>query len=171
MLGELNGLMKPLARKIFRRMADIDRRLRGGAFPESVPLRSVERVVATLESYIDGRVNAEIAMLPPPSRWRSFETIYQEHAAVVWLLGTVVSVGLTVLGARLAGRQDRFPEPSRSPERSGLGGKCDRTSRWPTGGPFPVRGAGWARLPGAEGILETESLQLAASMFNILLNH
>lgn len=58
-LAEAAGLLKSLSANAFARMADIDRRLRGGGFPESVALRSTSAELAAMHDYIDRRLSAE----------------------------------------------------------------------------------------------------------------
>ena len=49
-LGETAGAIIGVSRKAFARMADIDRRLRGSGFPDSVPLRDTKSEQAAVEN-------------------------------------------------------------------------------------------------------------------------
>ena len=65
-LKETAGLLVSLSRKSFRRMEDIDQRLRGKGYPNSVPRYDTESEQAKVERFIVRRAEAEVAMLPPP---------------------------------------------------------------------------------------------------------
>jgi TIR domain len=67
-LAEAGGMLKSVAHRAYRRMADIDQRLRGEGFPNSVPKRSVDGELARMERLIDQRIQAECAMAAPEPR-------------------------------------------------------------------------------------------------------
>lgn len=89
LLPEVQGLLIAATQKVFREMADVDRRLLGKGFPESIPLRSVEREVSQLSAFIEERVRCELAMWKPKTR---AEEWYERNKFWVWLFGTVVAV-------------------------------------------------------------------------------
>lgn len=89
LLPEVQGLLVAAAQKIFGAMAEIDRRLRGKGYPESVPLRSVEGEVSQLRAFIDERVRCELAMWKPKS---ALEEWYDRNKFLVWVVGTVLTV-------------------------------------------------------------------------------
>ena len=95
-LNEVAGLLKALTRRAYNRMADIDRRLIGKGYPESVPLRNTEAEVAEMELFIDRRINAEIAMQRP--QWK-INQFYNEHPFLFWfitlIVGTIVTFAAT----------------------------------------------------------------------------
>ena len=91
-LAEASGLIKSLVRRAFHRMANIDRRLRGNGYPESVAIRSVESNIAQLDVFIDRRVSAELAMLQPKSRVNDF---YNDHPFLFWLVGLVIAAAVS----------------------------------------------------------------------------
>lgn len=94
LLPEVQSLLNTAVQKIFREMADIDRRLLGKGFPETVPLRSIEGEVAQLCAFIEERVRCELAMWKPRS---AVEEWYDRNKFWVWLVGIVVGVaGLAV---------------------------------------------------------------------------
>lgn len=78
-LEETAGAIIGVSRKAFARMADIDRRLRGGGFPDSVPLRDTKSEQAAVENYILQLLRAELAT---ESRWRRFESFIQRNPAL-----------------------------------------------------------------------------------------
>lgn len=89
LLPEVQGLLVAAVQKIFSAMAEIDRRLRGKGYPESVPLRSVEGEVSQLRAFIDERVRCELAMWKPKS---ALEEWYDRNKFLVGVVGTVLTV-------------------------------------------------------------------------------
>jgi hypothetical protein len=65
-MQEAGGLLKSVVRRAFSRMADIDRRLRGRGYPQSVSIRNVEGNVGMMERFVDERVRSELKMLHEP---------------------------------------------------------------------------------------------------------
>jgi hypothetical protein len=90
-LAETSGLLKSLVRRAYRRMAEIDRRLRGNGNPESVPLRSTESEVASTEQFIDRRIGSEIAMLQPKPK-RSINDYYNANPFLFWLIPLLIAI-------------------------------------------------------------------------------
>ncbi|MBI4643151.1 MAG: hypothetical protein HY743_05350, partial [Deltaproteobacteria bacterium] len=88
-LTETADLLKMLVRKTYDLMADVDRRLRGRGFPQSVANRSVNGEIAEMDRFIDARVQAENAMYKTPS---IFKKIYNEHESLIKIIGIVVGV-------------------------------------------------------------------------------
>lgn len=94
LLPEVQSLLNAAVQKVFREMAEIDRRLLGKGFPETVPLRSIEGETAQLYAFIEERVRRELAMWKPRS---AVEEWYDRNKFWVWLVGIVVGVaGLAV---------------------------------------------------------------------------
>lgn len=62
LLPELQGLLSSGFRKVYERMADVDRGLRGKGFPNSVTLRSVEPEIQHMDKFLDERILAEVEM-------------------------------------------------------------------------------------------------------------
>ena len=91
-LLEVAGILKSLVRRAFRRMAEIDRRLRGKGYPSSVPLRSVDAEVEEVERFIDERLAAELRMLEGCATARNAMTTRQEF--VVYLSSTLADLAL-----------------------------------------------------------------------------
>ena len=90
LLPEVQGLLIAGARKIFAHMAEVDRRLRVGGYPESVTLRSVDPELQTITQFIDEQINAELAMWKPKRRVESW---YEQNKFWIWLIGIVVTIG------------------------------------------------------------------------------
>lgn len=94
LLPEVQSLLNAAVQKVFREMAEIDRRLLGKGFPETVPLCSIEGEVGRLRAFIEERTRCELAMWKPRS---AVEEWYDRNKFWVWLVGIVVGVaGLVV---------------------------------------------------------------------------
>jgi diguanylate cyclase (GGDEF)-like protein len=65
LLPELRELLSAGFKKVYRQMADVDRRLRGKGYPNSVALRSVESEIQRMDNFLDERIMAEIEMWKP----------------------------------------------------------------------------------------------------------
>ena len=89
LLPEVQGLLSSSCGKVFARMAQTDQRLLGKGYPQSVPLRSVEREVASMKEFIEKHVRAELEMWNPKS-W--YEEWYERNKFWVWAVGMVVAV-------------------------------------------------------------------------------
>lgn len=89
LLPEVQGLLIAAVVKVFRQMAEIDRRLRGNGFPEKVSLRSTESEVNRLREFIEERIRSELAMWKP--KWR-VEEWYERNKFLAWLVGIIVTV-------------------------------------------------------------------------------
>ena len=74
-LAEVGSMLKSVAHRAYRRMADIDQRLRGEGFPNSVPKRSTDGELARMEQFIDQRIQAECAMAEPEPSMPAGEAI------------------------------------------------------------------------------------------------
>ena len=94
LLAEIQGLLLSACSKIFSRMADVDRRLRGQGFPEAISLRNVESEIAGMSEFIDRHVHAEL------KTWQarpSYERWYDRNKFWVWVAGIILGMaGLAV---------------------------------------------------------------------------
>lgn len=89
LLPELQGLLSAGFRKVYEQMADVDRRLRGKGYPNSVALRSVELEIQRMDKFLDERILAEIEMWRPKP-W--FEAWHERNKFWVWLTGIVLTI-------------------------------------------------------------------------------
>jgi hypothetical protein len=89
LLPELQGLLSAGFRKVYGGMADVDRRLRGKGYPNSVPLRSVELEIQRMDKFLDERIVAEIEMWQPKP-W--FEAWHERNKFWIWVTGIVLTV-------------------------------------------------------------------------------
>jgi hypothetical protein len=89
LLTELQGLLSAGFKKVYERMADVDRRLRGKGYPNSVALRSVELETQRMDKFLEERIMAEIEMWKPKPR---FEAWHERNRFWVWLIGVFIAV-------------------------------------------------------------------------------
>jgi hypothetical protein len=93
LLPELQGLLSDGFKKVYERMADVDRRLRGKGYPNSVALRSVESEIQRMDKFLDERIMAEIEMWKPKP-W--FEAWHERNKFWVWII-TAILTGMGIL--------------------------------------------------------------------------
>jgi hypothetical protein len=89
LLPEIQGLLLSAISKVFTRMTDVDRRLRGDGFPEQVPLRNIQSDRDIMAAFVDRHIQAELSMWQSKSalqRW------YDDNKALVWVIGLLLSV-------------------------------------------------------------------------------
>jgi hypothetical protein len=89
LLTELQGLLSAGFKKVYERMGDVDRRLRGKGYPNSVALRSVELETQRMDKFLEERIMAEIEMWKPKPR---FEAWHERNRFWVWLIGVFLAV-------------------------------------------------------------------------------
>jgi hypothetical protein len=92
-LNETAGLLISTSQKAFTRMADIDRRLRGGGHPETVALYNTDSERKNMDAFIALHLEAEHKMVTPK---RSLERYYRENQLLFWALGFVVAIAAWV---------------------------------------------------------------------------
>jgi hypothetical protein len=94
LLLEIQGLLLSATSKVFTRMADVDRRLRGEGFPDQVSLRSIQPERDSMAAFVDRHIQAELSM------WRnksSLQRWYDDHKALVWVIGSLLTLAGIVL--------------------------------------------------------------------------
>lgn len=96
LLPEVQGLLIAAAHKTFSNMAEVERRLLGKGYPESISLRPIERELQQIIGFIEERVRCELVMWKPKPK---LEEWYERNKFWAWLIGTVVAV--VGLGANL----------------------------------------------------------------------
>jgi len=67
-LEETASLLKAGIERVYHRMSDIDRRLRGKGYPNSVSKYNPEAEIAFSEAFVDERMSAELALTPTKER-------------------------------------------------------------------------------------------------------
>jgi hypothetical protein len=91
-LREVHGLLTSHFERIFLRMADVDRRLRGKGFPERIGLRGINREVGQIRVFLDEHLAAELKMAPSRSRLQRFETWVTQHKGILSLGGLLTAI-------------------------------------------------------------------------------
>ena len=86
-LPEAAALLKSVIHRAFGRMAEIDRRLRGKGFPQSVSLQSTSNEIAEVEAFVERRIAAEVSMVKRRYRINDF---YNEHPFLFWFIALLV---------------------------------------------------------------------------------
>ena len=87
-LSELRDLLSAGCLRVYKRMADIDRRLRGRGFPDKVQIRPIDRELAVMNEFIDEHINAELEMwkpTPQPS------VLFKRLSFWQWFIGIVIA--------------------------------------------------------------------------------
>lgn len=94
LLPEVRDLLLAGIRKTYSRMADVDRRLRGKGFPESVDLKGTDKEYLIMTDFVDVRIRSELEMWKPKSK---LQVWYEHNKATVWIVGVLLAVlGLAV---------------------------------------------------------------------------
>ncbi len=95
-LRDSAGLLKSLGRRVYARMAIVDRQLRGNGYPEAIPLRPTEQELASIDQFIDRRISAELSMVRRRYRVDDF---YKDHPFLFWFIALLVGSVITLLGS------------------------------------------------------------------------
>ncbi|PKN68651.1 MAG: hypothetical protein CVU54_13540 [Deltaproteobacteria bacterium HGW-Deltaproteobacteria-12] len=94
-IEETARLLKAGINRIYERMSDIDRGLRGLGFPNSVPKYNPRSEIETSEAFVLERMDAELALAP--KKRKTLNTIYEEQKFWFWFIGIAIAVlGLLV---------------------------------------------------------------------------
>jgi hypothetical protein len=89
LLTEVRTLLAMGFTRIYNRMADIDRKLRGKGFPKQVELRSVEREIAIMNHFLDEHIQSEIEMWKTNSK---LEEWFKKNQFWVWIASVVLAI-------------------------------------------------------------------------------
>ena len=95
LLREIQVLLSAGCRKVYTRMADVDRRLRGKGYPDKVELRSIVLEVRAMNQVLDERICGELAMSEPRSR---VEDWYEKNKFWRWVIGIVLTIAGLIVG-------------------------------------------------------------------------
>lgn len=88
----LPELQEPLSagfQRVYARMAEVDRGLRGKGFPDKVELKSVDQEISAMNQFLDEHIRAELAMWKPKSR---VENWYERNKFWMWAIGIFLSI-------------------------------------------------------------------------------
>ncbi|MDZ7641688.1 MAG: hypothetical protein U5J62_06680 [Desulfurivibrio sp.] len=86
---ELERLLKDGVRRVYGRMTDVDRKLRGGGNPRSVKDVDIQPYVLQMDEFIEDQISAELKTYRPISR---IERWYRENKFLAWAIGVVIAV-------------------------------------------------------------------------------
>jgi hypothetical protein len=89
-LEETASLLKASIERVYQRMSDIDQRLRGKGYPDSVPRYNPEAEEAYSKAFVEERMCAELALTP--KRRKTLNTFYEEQKFWFWFIGIVVAI-------------------------------------------------------------------------------
>jgi len=95
LLPEVEGLLLSNCKKVFNRMAEIDQRLRGKGYPQSVQRRPIDDKYSRMEKFIQIRIKAEIEMWGLASSDVE-STIKKEKSKVVKLEPSLYGIGINL---------------------------------------------------------------------------
>lgn len=97
-LGEVRELLKAFIDKVYLRMSDVDRAMRGGGSPNSVPAFDPRDLISDLHLEIDERVDALLRHYP--IGWNRVKAYVSKNPYGV-VVSLIVPFVLAVLGAAL----------------------------------------------------------------------
>lgn len=89
MLLEAGCLLKSLVQKVYLRMIEIDRQLRGKGHPHSVPVKNVDGKISAMEQFINRRIDAEVSMVKTKLK---VNEIYNKYPFIFWVIPLVISI-------------------------------------------------------------------------------
>lgn len=94
-LEETAFMLKTGINKVYSRMSDIDQRLRGKGYPQSVPRYSPVGQVAGSVAFVDQRLTAEAALQPVARK--TLNTFYEEQKFWFWFIGIAIALAGVLL--------------------------------------------------------------------------
>jgi hypothetical protein len=94
LLQELQTLLSAGFHRVYEHMADIDRRLRGKGFPNSVEQAPVERPLKSMNEFLESHIRAELEMWRPTS---PLEGWYGRNRFLVWAIPIAASIVVAIV--------------------------------------------------------------------------
>lgn len=88
-IKEVQGLLTSAVSRVFTRMVDVDRRLRGNGFPAEVVPKPVEKEAGQMLSFLQLHADAELQM------WKArpaYEVWYDRNKFFVWVAGVLLAL-------------------------------------------------------------------------------
>ena len=82
---------------VYRKMQEVDRRLRGNGYPKNVSKQDISLKIKEMDDFLDKQIKTyeDLAFQVPNSRFKKW---YQENPHLVWLIGIIIGTGiLTVI--------------------------------------------------------------------------
>ena len=94
-LDEAADLLKSFIVKVYDRMGDIDRRMRGKGHPQSVKPHDPSQAVSALHAHIDEQVSAFKKQIAVPTPLQRLSAKLDEHRILVTIILAIVSGGVS----------------------------------------------------------------------------
>jgi hypothetical protein len=94
-LEETAFLLKAGINRVYHRMSDIDQRLRGKGYPNSVPKYDPKTEIALSEEFVEERMSAELALTP--KKRKTLNTFYEEQKFWFWFIGIAIAAAGVLL--------------------------------------------------------------------------
>jgi len=78
---------------VYRKMQEVDRRLRGNGYPESVPKRDASLEIKKMNNVLDKQIKTyeDLAFQIPDSKFKKW---YRENPHWIWIIGIIVGLGV-----------------------------------------------------------------------------
>jgi hypothetical protein len=89
-MEETASLLNASIKAVYLRMSDIDQRLRGKGYPNSVSKYEPEAEIALSEAFVEERLSAELALAP--KKRETLNTFYEEQKFWFWFIGIVIAI-------------------------------------------------------------------------------
>jgi len=89
-LEETALLLKTGIKRAYNRMSDIDQRLRGKGYPDSVSRYNPRREMSISEAFVDERFSAEAAL--QPMKKKTLNKLYEEQKFWFWVIGIIIAI-------------------------------------------------------------------------------
>lgn len=89
-LEETAFFLKAGILRIYQRMSDIDQRLRGKGYPNSVPRHDLRSQAAVSTAFVEERLSAELALMPRERK--TLNTIFEHQRFWFWFIGIIIAV-------------------------------------------------------------------------------
>jgi hypothetical protein len=89
-LEETALLLKTGIIRAYNRMSDIDQRLRGKGYPDSVSRYNPQREEAISEAFVDERLTAAAAL--QPTKKKTLNRLYEEQKFWFWVIGIIIAI-------------------------------------------------------------------------------
>lgn len=80
--------------KVYAAMADVDQRLRGGGYPERVPIKNTDNYLRSMEDFVERRIVSELTLWKPKP---PIERFYERNKGLVYLVFSALGIVLAFL--------------------------------------------------------------------------
>jgi hypothetical protein len=94
-MEETASALKAGINGVYHRMSDIDQRLRGKGYPNSVPKYDPEAEIEASQAFVEERMSAELGLTP--KKRKTLNTFYEEQKFWFWFIGIAVTIVLALI--------------------------------------------------------------------------